>query len=106
MRYPLIILFLLSGISLTAQNLIPGRVINRENRKPLAYAQIQTSDGRQILTNIDGSFELDLTKDTLKISVSYVGFKPLTTQVHRSTRYLQIGLSPSFEQLNTVLISS
>lgn len=106
MRYPLIILFLLSGISLTAQNLIPGRVINRENRKPLAYAQIQTSDGRQILTNIDGSFELALTKDTLKISVSYVGFKPLTTQVHRSTRYLQIGLSPSFEQLNTVLISS
>ncbi|MCM8568696.1 DUF5686 and carboxypeptidase regulatory-like domain-containing protein [Gramella jeungdoensis] len=101
-----ILLFLLCSMSISAQTTIPGRVINRENRKPLAYAQIQTSDGRQILTNIDGSFELPLTKDTLRISISYVGFKSLTTLVHRSTRYLQIGLTPSFEQLNTVLISS
>ncbi|MCG9971620.1 DUF5686 family protein [Christiangramia crocea] len=101
-----IVLFLLCGMSLSAQTITPGRVINKETRKPLAYAQIQTSDGRQILTNIDGSFEISIPGDSLSIKISYVGFKPITTQVHKSTRYLQIGLSPSYEQLNTVLISS
>lgn len=106
MRNSLFILLVLFSLSLQSQSLIPGRVINREDRKPLAYAEIQTADGRQILTNIDGSFKLPLTRDSLSITISYVGFKPATTVVNKATRYLQIGLNPTFETLNTVEISS
>lgn len=106
MRISLSIFLFFIGMSLSAQTLIPGRVIDKETRKPLAYAQIQTADGRQILTNIDGSFKLGVSRDTLSITISYVGYKPVTTQVNSATRYLQIGLSPVYEQLETVLISS
>ena len=104
MRYILLTLFLILSCGLFAQT-IPGRVINRNTQEPLAYAEIQTESGTQILTNIDGSFEFRLEKDVDSIRVSYVGFKTLNIQVSKDTRYLQIGMTPVFEQLETVLIS-
>ena len=106
MRISLSIFLFFIGMSLAAQTVIPGRVIDKETRKPLAYAQIQTADGRQILTNIDGSFELVLRGETLEIKISYVGFKTISTLVHKSTRYLQIGLNPVYEQLETVVVAA
>ncbi|TBW30072.1 DUF5686 family protein [Gramella sp. KN1008] len=106
MRNSLLILLFLCSLNLQAQNLIPGRVINKENRKPLPYAKIHTGQGQQILTNIDGSFRLPLNRDTLSITISYVGFKPVKTIVNKATRYVQIGLSPSYERLNTVVVTS
>ena len=105
MRYKLLAFFLILSCGLFAQT-IPGRVINRNTKAPLAYAEIQTLNGSQILTNIDGSFELRLQNDVDSIRVSYVGFKTLKIQVSKDTRYLQIGMTPEYEQLETVLISN
>ncbi|SDR79560.1 DUF5686 family protein [Christiangramia echinicola] len=104
MRYTLLTFFLILGCGLFAQT-IPGRVINRNTKEPLAYAEIQTDNGAQILTNIDGSFELRLENEVDSIKVSYVGFKTLNIQVSKDTRYLQVGMTPVYEQLETVLIS-
>ncbi|HKJ49491.1 MAG TPA: DUF5686 family protein, partial [Christiangramia sp.] len=104
MRYSLLALFLILSCGLFAQT-IPGRVINRNTQAPLAYAEIQVDNNTQILTNIDGSFEFSLKDDVDSIRVSYVGFKTLNIQVSKDTRYLQIGMTPEYEQLETVLIS-
>jgi len=106
MRYPLFLLFFFFGCSLFGQNSIQGRVINKETREPLAYAKIQPNNGPQILTNIDGSFEIELSKDSDKLSISYVGFKKVQIEITRATQYLQVGMTPSFEELETVTISN
>ena len=104
MRFILLALFSFFSCGLFAQT-IPGRVINKETRAPLAYAQIQVGN-QQILTNIDGSFEIRLGKEADSIRVSYIGFRTINAQVSKDTRYLQIGMTPASEQLDEILISN
>ena len=106
MRYLFLILFLFSNTLLLAQHEIAGRVINKETRKPLAYAKIQLGSQASILTNIDGSFKIELKTERDSLKVSYVGFKSIQTEVSRATNYLQIGMTPAYEQLETVIISA
>ncbi len=106
MRYPFFLLFFIFGCSLFGQKSIQGRVINKETREPLAYAKIQPNQGPQILTNIDGSFKIELSKDPDKLSISYVGFETMQIDITRATQYLQVGMTPSFEELETVTIST
>ncbi|APG60477.1 DUF5686 family protein [Christiangramia salexigens] len=97
--------FFLVNLCVFAQKTIPGRIINQQTKAPLAYAEIQISDTQQILTNIDGSFSLKLTSDSQMITVSYVGFETKQVEVNKAIQYLQIGLNPKFEQLETVVVS-
>ena len=105
MRYSFFLVFFFCGFCLFGQKVIPGRVINKETREPLAYAKIQINEGSQILTNIDGSFEINLSQNSENISISYVGFETINIQVSTATQYLQVGMSPKYEQLETVMIS-
>ncbi|MUP44620.1 carboxypeptidase-like regulatory domain-containing protein [Gramella sp. BOM4] len=93
MKKSLVLLLFLISLNLSAQS-IPGRVINRETREPLAYASLKPEQDPQILSNIDGSFEIELSKTPQKVVVSYQGFQAVEINVDRSTRYLQIGLNP------------
>ncbi len=103
MRFIFLVLFSFLSCGLYAQS-IPGRVINKETRTPLAYAKIEVGD-RQILTNIDGSFEIRFENNIDSIKVSYIGFKTINTRISKETRYLQIGMTPVSEQLDEILIS-
>ncbi|TRO64327.1 DUF5686 family protein [Christiangramia sabulilitoris] len=105
MRSTLIVFLFFLSAGLFGQT-IPGRVINKQTKEPLAYAKIEWNEGRQILTNIDGSFELPLEKDRDSISFSYVGYKTIKVQISKDTRYLQVGMTPAYEQLETVMISN
>ena len=106
MRSSFFLIFFLCCFSLFGQKVISGRVINKETKEPLAYATIQFKDGSHLLTNIDGSFELEPAKKKETISVSYVGFQTLKLKVNQATQFLQIELTPRTEQLETVVISS
>lgn len=103
MRIFLFTLLLLFGFGLYAQT-IPGRVVNKKTRTPLAYANIQIGN-KQVLSNIDGSFEISLEKEQDSIQISYVGFRTIKTTVSKDTRYLQVGMTPIQEQLEEVMIS-
>ena len=105
MRFYLPVLLFLFTYPLFAQQTIPGRVINKQTREPLPYATIQVGKDHQILTNIDGSFEIVLQGRQDSIRISYVGFRTINTVITRDTRYLQVGMTPVYEQLETVLIS-
>ena len=97
--------FLFVSITAFAQTKVPGRVIDIDSKKPLAYAKI-TINNEQILTNIDGSFELQLTDKLVELEISYVGYQDLKVQVNKDTRYLQVGMRPAYEELETVVINS
>ena len=105
MRYTLLSFFLIFSCGLFAQT-IPGRVINQNTQEPLAYAEIKSGNGYQILTNIDGSFELKLDKEIDSVQISYVGFQTRKIQISSATEFLQIGLTPIYEELETVMISN
>ncbi|MCB7482317.1 DUF5686 family protein [Christiangramia sediminis] len=105
MRYSFFLVFFFCGFCLFGQKVIPGRVINKETREPLAYAKIQIEEGSQILTNIDGSFEINLSQKSENISISYVGFETINIEISTATQYLQVGMTPKYEQLETVMIS-
>lgn len=105
MRLPFLYLFLLCSFSVFSQSTIQGRVIDKESGKPLAYAKIQQANQSELLTNIDGSFEIELNTESDTLKVSYIGYKKLSIPISKDTRYLQIGMTPVYEQLQTVLIS-
>lgn len=104
MRFPILMLMLFSGFGLLAQTIIPGRVINKDTKGPMAYAKIQIGESKKILTNIDGSFEIQLQKEIDTIQISYVGYNTLSIPVSKDLQYLQIGMTPVYEKLETVLI--
>ncbi|MFV8226395.1 DUF5686 family protein [Christiangramia aquimixticola] len=97
----LTIAFLFISVISFSQSLVSGRVIDIESRKPLAYAKLEV-EGRQILANIDGSFELMLTREMVNVKISYIGYKPVSIQVNNDTKYIQAGLKPIYQQLETV----
>ncbi|MCM4155419.1 DUF5686 and carboxypeptidase-like regulatory domain-containing protein [Gramella sp. AN32] len=106
MRSILLVLFLICNFSLCAQGIIKGRILNQENREPLPYAHIETSEGTTILTNIDGSFQLPVEKDSVEISISYIGFQSRKTTLYTATIFIEISLKPSMQNLNEVVISA
>ncbi len=103
MRFLLLIYFFISGYGLGAQT-IPGRVLNKQTKEPLAYARVQLGNNAPVLTNIDGSFEIYLHNEPDSLKISYVGFKPINIQIGPETRFLQVGMTPEYEQLETVFI--
>ncbi|GGG36685.1 hypothetical protein GCM10011532_20460 [Christiangramia forsetii] len=72
----------------------------------MAYAKIQSKENTQILTNIDGSFKITLSQENENITISYVGFETINIEINKDTKYLQIGMTPKYEKLETVLISN
>ncbi|AVR45222.1 carboxypeptidase [Christiangramia fulva] len=104
MRLPVLLLSIFCGFGLYGQSLIKGRIVSAENRKPLPYAKIQISEDRQVLSNIDGSFQFFLDEGSKKINISYIGYQTLTTTVGRATQFLEVALRPKYEQLETVMI--
>ncbi len=88
----LLFLALFIPISTCIGQIINGHVINSENGDPLAYATVKTSDKKQTLTNIDGSFSLKLTAKDSVLTVSYIGFSSKTTPITKFSEYYLIKL--------------
>ncbi len=100
-----IVLCLMSVPNISYAQQISGRLINSENREPLPYAKI-TTENEEILTNIDGSFSIQIEKKRIKVNISYIGFSSREIELTTATRFIVIQLNPVKENLDPVLISS
>ncbi|TVZ25927.1 carboxypeptidase-like protein [Gillisia sp. Hel_I_86] len=99
-------LFIISCSSIIGQNTFNGQIINAKNGEPLAYATVKGSEKTQALTNIDGSFSLQLsTKDSI-ITVSYIGFSSKKIPVTKFSGFYIIKLQPFAENLSAVMLYS
>lgn len=101
-----IALFIISCSSIIGQNTIKGRVINSESGDPLAYATIKISENNQTLTNIDGSFSLELTAKDSIFNVSYIGFSTKIIEVTKPSEFYLIKLQAFTEDLSAVMLYS
>ena len=106
MRLVFTFVFIITGFLANAQQ-IPGKVINAITGEALAYAKISLPQDTPILSKIDGSFQLNLNgKESLKISVSYLGFYTREFTISEKNKSVLLQLYPDYEKLNTVYISS
>ncbi|MCL6218766.1 DUF5686 family protein [Zunongwangia pacifica] len=106
MRLVFTFLFIIAGFLANAQQ-IPGKVISAITGEPLGYAKITLPQNTPILSKIDGSFQLNLNgKESLKISVSYLGFYTREFTISEENKTVLLQLYPDYEKLNTVYISS
>jgi len=101
-----IALFIISCFSLIGQNSVNGKVISSENGEPLAYATITISEKKQTLTNIDGSFSLQLTEQDSVFTVSYIGFSTKKIDVTKASEFYLIKLQSFAEDLSAVMLYS
>lgn len=102
--FSLIILFYCTNF-LFAQQTIEGVVLDKENKEPLAFANItysqQTKKG--VISDIDGRFFLQSKDSITSIEVNYLGFESL--QVNAPFQEpLILALSPSEEILDEVIV--
>ncbi|MDT0675150.1 DUF5686 family protein [Autumnicola musiva] len=97
---------LFSVCSINAQTSISGRIVNAENGEPLPYASINFGNNSQLLTNIDGSFQLEYDQKEIQLNISYVGFRSKTVEISNAVQYVMIKLQPAVEQLQSVVLSS
>mgnify|MGYP001810555715 CR=1 FL=1 len=108
MRRLIFIFLLFYGPFLSAQVRLGGRVLNRNDRKPLPFANVflsNTTKGTQ--TDESGRFELqNLANGTYDLVVSYVGYETLTLKIKPDTLQasLTVLLEPKANELQEITI--
>jgi len=104
--FTILVLFIISLQSLSAQQLVSGTVKDAKTKDPLAFASINTSAGTGALTNINGSFSLKVQASDSILKISYIGYYPKTIKLNNTENSFQIEMSPKTEMLDKVVISS
>ena len=90
---------------------LKGKVISTTNNEPLSSATVRlvNNAAKGAVTDPDGIYSLVLDTGYHKLLCEYIGLLPDTFVVHISTDVItekNIGLEPSPELLNTVVVSS
>ncbi len=100
-----VVLFII--ISLHAQGQFRGKIIDAKDGKPLPYAVIEVvSEKLVILSGEGGRFEIEyLESDSLKVTINFLGYKS-TTEVIYIDRFNIISLSPDYQDIGEVVIST
>ncbi|MDR6300112.1 DUF5686 and carboxypeptidase-like regulatory domain-containing protein [Mesonia maritima] len=92
--------------NLFAQEIITGTVIDQESGEPLPYANVYTKGANNpTLTNIDGTFQLQIQPEITEIIISYVGFQKKVVSIQNRSDIL-VKLQRIREDLDRVLVTS
>jgi TonB-dependent starch-binding outer membrane protein SusC len=100
-----IAVLLLSFNSWAQEKRITGKIVNQENKQPVAGATVTVS-GTNIATqtNADGTFSIAVPNPDAVLSVSYVGMEPQQVKVGNQTD-LSISLISTTSNLNEVVVT-
>ncbi|MDP2722376.1 MAG: DUF5686 family protein [Bacteroidales bacterium] len=97
-------LFMLPLRMLCQNYLVTGIITDKKTAEPLAFVNVVSNDGRGAITDIDGKFTLNGGKNTLVLSISYVGYQPLVVDIDTSRSNQIITLTPKIYNLEEVSI--
>lgn len=79
----LLIVFCLATQAIYAQNArITGTIKNAVTRETLIGVTLKTNTGEGTVTDIDGNYLLSLPAGLYQVSVTYIGYKPLTVDMN------------------------
>ncbi len=98
--------FIISFQSLVAQHSLKGQVVSAENGDPLAYASVILAEKTEVLTNIDGSFQVSYTSKDSILEISYVGFQKKYISISPYIDFTLIKLQPITSSLDAVMLYS
>ncbi|MGL5891141.1 MAG: carboxypeptidase-like regulatory domain-containing protein, partial [Bacteroidia bacterium] len=75
-------LFAVSLLNAQWAGMITGKVIDANDKQPLAYTKIMYADGKGVLSDAEGNFKIDkLEAGTYTLTFSYIGYHTKTTKV-------------------------
>jgi CarboxypepD_reg-like domain/TonB-dependent Receptor Plug Domain/TonB dependent receptor-like, beta-barrel len=94
MKYILISLFLLASSQLFAQLEISGKVLDGTTGEGLIGATVLYGPGQGVVTDLDGNFVMEIPKEGLQITVSFVGYEGDTIVADAKNSTLIFKLKP------------
>lgn len=93
-------------LSLTAQQIINGRVSDEYTHEPLIGASIITNGSQKnIVTDNHGAFSIELTTDLTTIDVSHVGYETKQIAISSNSSFLNITLEATISTLSSVTVT-
>lgn len=93
--------------SLSAQNLIKGKIIDQDNQQVLENASILVENTAQgTVSNAQGFFEIEINTNAKTLLVSHIGYLSQKITLKPNQAFLQIGLKPNPLALHEVIINA
>lgn len=89
-----------------SQTKIQGVVVDSKTKQPLPFASIVTNTNFGTLTNVDGAFYIETKNNFNKITISYVGYQPISISITKKDTFISVKLKASIEKLKEVLITA
>jgi iron complex outermembrane receptor protein len=97
-------------IAASAQTgLIKGKIIDAEKKEPLVGVNIIASDGIGTVSDIDGTYKLNLAPGNYTIEFKYIGYSTVPRKVKveaNQTTILDVGMYEEAQDLGLVVVSS
>lgn len=85
---------------------VQGKVYDNESGQPLAFAHISGLEAPKAVSNSSGNFSFIPARDSMKITVSYLGYKPSTLWVKPNLEEINIKLEPDTQVLPDFILNS
>ena len=102
--------FSILGFSANAQNIISGKVLEKETGESLPFATVMVvGSAKGAVTNTDGFFTiLNIEKLPVSLEISYIGFATTRIEVSLESQaeFVVVELEALSEQLEEVVISA
>ncbi|MEP7252922.1 MAG: TonB-dependent receptor [Ginsengibacter sp.] len=107
MKKIILLLGILTPFIALSQKIITGKIFDIPNNRPLANASIVLINGKAGTTSDnDGTFTLNIPENVAAVIASYAGYQSVTISLNASTTEYAIGLHPSQNQQEIVVIGS
>lgn len=105
-RYTLLIISVLLSMAAFGQSgQLQGRIFDAYSQTPLEGATVILSETEGTITDDNGAFTISCYGST-SISVKYIGYETYTGTLKDCSQFVQIGLTPSYNNLNEVEVSA
>ena len=99
-----LLILLLGTVATVAQQIISGTVVDENSFPVIGAAVLVKGTTIGTVTDIDGSYNLNIPSDDVEIEVSYIGFSTQTVRYDDGS-YANITLSESSTSLDEVVIT-
>lgn len=106
-RFSLALFLAIIAFPLYSQQILRGKIVDRETGIPLPFVSIIYNErGQGITTDLDGQFEISTPTPINEIRTSYVGYSPEIIKIVPKSYYrpLLIGLKPISYNLDEVIV--
>ncbi len=98
-----LLFFCISITSVAQQKTITGKVVDQDNKTPLAGVTVAVSGGQTVATNSDGVFSIVVPSDDATLTLSSIGFAAQQLKVGSRLTF-SIALVPTDKKLGEVVV--